>query len=36
MHNRLRLRVGDWRVIIDIEGDRYVVAEVVLRRDAYE
>jgi mRNA-degrading endonuclease RelE of RelBE toxin-antitoxin system len=36
MPGRLRLRVGDWRVIIDVQGERYVVAEVVNRRDAYE
>lgn len=31
----LRLRVGDWRVIFDVEGDTMVINRIVHRREAY-
>jgi len=31
-----RLRVGDWRVLFEVEGDTIVVWRVVHRSDAYE
>lgn len=31
-----RLRVGDWRVLFDIEGDRIVVYDVKHRSKAYD
>ncbi|MBA4179851.1 MAG: hypothetical protein C0506_04610 [Anaerolinea sp.] len=31
-----RIRVGDWRVLFRMDGDRAVVTRVVLRRDAYD
>jgi mRNA interferase RelE/StbE len=33
---RYRLRVGDWRVLFDIEGDAVVVRHVSHRSRAYE
>jgi mRNA interferase RelE/StbE len=36
MQNVIRLRVGDWRVIIDADGSRYTVTDVVNRGDAYD
>ena len=33
---RYRLRVGDWRVLLDIEGDCVVVHHVSHRSEAYE
>ena len=34
--DRYRLRVGDWRVIFDVEGNVIMVAKVVPRGRAYE
>jgi hypothetical protein len=35
--NQWRLRAGDWRVILEPEGDGgFLVSRVVNRRDAYE
>ena len=31
-----RIRVGDWRVLLRVDGDRGVVTRVVMRRDAYD
>jgi mRNA interferase RelE/StbE len=30
-----RLRVGDWRVLFDIEGNRVIIQRIVHRREAY-
>lgn len=30
-----RLRVGDWRVLFEIEADRIIVYRILHRRDAY-
>jgi mRNA interferase RelE/StbE len=35
-HDEWRLRVGDWRVIFELEGDSVRVVAVLLRRDAYD
>ena len=32
----LRIRVGDWRVILRLDADRAVLLRVRLRRDAHE
>lgn len=31
-----RLRVGDWRVLFDVDGDRVRIYRILNRRDAYE
>mgnify|MGYP003860405727 CR=1 FL=1 len=33
---RYRLRVGDWRVLFDIEGDSVVIHHVSHRSEAYQ
>ena len=33
---RYRLRVGDWRILFDIEGDSVVIHHVSHRSEAYE
>jgi len=32
----LRLRVGDWRVIYEVNGDNVTIRAIKLRRDAYK
>ena len=32
---RYRLRVGDWRVLFDIEGKRLIIYRVLHRRESY-
>jgi mRNA interferase RelE/StbE len=31
-----RLRVGDWRVIYEVEGGNVIIRSIKLRRDAYK
>ena len=33
--NRYRLRVGDWRLVYEIEGDLVIVVGIMHRSDAY-